>query len=79
MRSLSKKHFDNTSSYSRKLSSLARKNVDDKLFHNSTTNYHYKQFTDSTSLEVVKHRNLNLLKSQEVLRKVNLNMDQSIE
>ena len=34
------------------------------------SNFHYKQFTCSGSLEVAKHGNLTFLKSQEVLRKV---------
>ena len=37
---------------------------------NSTSNFHYKQFVQPSSLEVAKHGNLNHLKYQVVLRKV---------
>ena len=67
---ISNQHFDNNSSFSRKLSGLERKVVADNLAQNSTSNFHYKQFTCSASLEVAKHGNLTFLKSQEVLRKV---------
>ena len=42
----------------------------EKLVNNSSNNYHYKEFTASTSLEAAKHGNLNLLKYQDVLRKM---------
>ena len=68
--SISNKHFDNKTSNSRKLSALSRQVVGDDLMLNSTSNFHYKQFVQPSSLEVAKHGNLNHLKSQVVLRKV---------
>ena len=65
--SISNKHFDNKTSYSRKLSALSRQVVGDDLMLNSTSNFNYKQFVQPSSLEVAKHGNLNHLKSQVVL------------
>ena len=55
--SISNQHFDYITSYSRKLSGLSGQVVADNLVHNSTSNFHYKQFTQPSSLEVAKHGN----------------------
>ena len=59
--SISNQHFDNKTSYSRKLSGLNKQVIGKNLALNSTSNFHYKQFTQTSSLEVAKHENLNQL------------------
>ena len=53
--SISNQYFDNKTSYSRKLSGLSRQVVGGNLVLNSASNFHYQQFTQPSSLEVVNH------------------------
>ena len=67
---LSRQHFDNETSHSRKLSGQARKLVAEELNYTLPSKYHYEQFDNTFNLTVASHGNMNSLKSADVIRKI---------